>query len=234
MPLPVDILFLRTHAHKLVIPNPRAPFKLNCRGVRDLLFGLQGIPAGDYNRARQLLVTHRISNFRLFKPLRTLSCPEHDKTARFKTATLLFSARSALFTKNTGGGVEHAMVASILPYSLPSCVGAKSFVCHSYENCRGVGLFFPFWNSLPTAKNAATRETLQRFNVPTLRRSNGSSRTVLLQTLPRSDRMAVYAPDRSKYQETKPLPLVSKNKESGQRVRQGLSPRPGRRSILVT
>jgi len=23
----------------------------------------------------------------------------------------------------------------------------KSFVCHSYENCRGGGAFFPFWNS---------------------------------------------------------------------------------------
>jgi hypothetical protein len=104
MPLPVDILFLRTHAHKLVIPNPRAPFKLNCRGVRDLLFGLRGIPAGDFNRAKQLLVAHCISNFRLFKRLRTLGCPERQKTARFKTATLLFSARSALFSKNTRVG----------------------------------------------------------------------------------------------------------------------------------
>jgi hypothetical protein len=162
-----------------------------------------------------------------FKQFRTLS----QQKARF---TPFLSIASALFAQNTGGGVEHAMVASILPYALPSCVGAKSFICHSYENCRGVGLFFPFWNSLPTAKNAATRETFQRFNVPTFRRSNGSNRTVLLQTLPRGDRMAMYGLGRFKYQETKPLPLVSKNKESGQRVRQGLSPRPGRRSILVT
>jgi len=33
-----------------------------------------------------------------------------------------------------------------LPYTLPSCVWFKSFVCHSYENCRGVHQFFPFRN----------------------------------------------------------------------------------------
>jgi hypothetical protein len=33
------------------------------------------------------------------------------------------------------------------PYTLPSSVSRKSFACHSYENTRGVGVFFPFWNS---------------------------------------------------------------------------------------
>ena len=28
--------------------------------------------------------------------------------------------------------------------TLPSSVSGKPFVCHSYENCRGVGVFFPF------------------------------------------------------------------------------------------
>jgi hypothetical protein len=32
---------------------------------------------------------------------------------------------------------------------LPSPVYPKSFVCHSYESCRGVVAFFPFWNSFP-------------------------------------------------------------------------------------
>jgi hypothetical protein len=31
--------------------------------------------------------------------------------------------------------------------TLPSSVYRKSFACHSYENCRGVGVLFPFWNS---------------------------------------------------------------------------------------
>jgi len=31
-------------------------------------------------------------------------------------------------------------------YTLPSSVASNSFACHSYENCRGVGVFFPFWN----------------------------------------------------------------------------------------
>ncbi len=34
-----------------------------------------------------------------------------------------------------------------VPYTLPSSVCSKSFVCHSYENWRGVVGFFPFWNS---------------------------------------------------------------------------------------
>ena len=33
------------------------------------------------------------------------------------------------------------------PYTLPSSVYDKSFVCHSYENNRGVPPFFPFWNA---------------------------------------------------------------------------------------
>ncbi len=31
------------------------------------------------------------------------------------------------------------------PYTLPSSVSRKSFVCHSYENTGGVGVLFPFW-----------------------------------------------------------------------------------------
>jgi len=38
-------------------------------------------------------------------------------------------------------------IVSHLPYILPRYVYRKSFVCHSYENTRGVGVFFPFWNS---------------------------------------------------------------------------------------
>src|SRR5258708_37206486 len=36
---------------------------------------------------------------------------------------------------------------SHLPYALPSSVSCNSFICHSYENCRGVHQQFPFWNS---------------------------------------------------------------------------------------
>ena len=35
--------------------------------------------------------------------------------------------------------------------TLPSSVSCKSFVCHSYENTGGVGVFFPFWNSFRSA-----------------------------------------------------------------------------------
>jgi hypothetical protein len=35
-----------------------------------------------------------------------------------------------------------------LPYTLPSSVSSNPFICHSYENIRGVVVFFPFWNSV--------------------------------------------------------------------------------------
>jgi phosphoserine aminotransferase len=50
-----------------------------------------------------------------------------------------------------------------LPYTLPSSVSCNSFICHSYENTGGVGLFFPFWNSL----RLLDARTLQPYNVPT-------------------------------------------------------------------
>src|SRR5690348_5218032 len=39
--------------------------------------------------------------------------------------------------------------ASRVPNILRSSVSSKSFVCRSYENCRGVPCFFPNWNDPP-------------------------------------------------------------------------------------
>src|SRR5260370_9450309 len=47
-----------------------------------------------------------------------------------------------------GGGAFLPIVQSFRshsPYTLPSSVSRKSFICHSYENTGGVGVFFPFW-----------------------------------------------------------------------------------------
>src|SRR5260370_39506268 len=49
-------------------------------------------------------------------------------------------------------GTEHLQISiaqptSHLPYTLPSSVSRNPFICHSYENCRGVYQQFPFWNS---------------------------------------------------------------------------------------
>src|SRR5437899_11935553 len=47
---------------------------------------------------------------------------------------------------------------SHLPYTLPSSVSCKPFVCHSYENCRGVYQQFPFWFTPREAeRNSASR-----------------------------------------------------------------------------
>jgi len=48
------------------------------------------------------------------------------------------------------------------PYTLPSSVSSKSCVCHSYENCRGVGVFFPFWNRTSEKKVSPACPILDR------------------------------------------------------------------------
>ncbi len=44
------------------------------------------------------------------------------------------------------------------PYTLPSSVSRKSFICRSYENTRGGGVFFPFWNQ-PAPSTPAMSES---------------------------------------------------------------------------
>jgi hypothetical protein len=45
-------------------------------------------------------------------------------------------------------------------YTLPSSVASNSFACHSYENCRGVGVFFPNWNSPLTTNHSPLARSL--------------------------------------------------------------------------
>ena len=61
------------------------------------------------------------------------------------------------------------------PYTLPSSVASKSFACHSYENCRGVGVFLPFWN------RASEKDARHACPVPDgerTQRLDGSARTL--------------------------------------------------------
>jgi hypothetical protein len=104
----------------------------------------------------------------LFKPLRTLL--RSRKTQLFSFQSFPHSLR-----KTTGGGgclwltssplgstfqrsnrrspigsgrsYAQPFPISHLPYALPSSVSCKPFICHSYENTGGVGVFFPLWNS---------------------------------------------------------------------------------------
>src|SRR5258708_38599067 len=62
-----------------------------------------------------------------------------------------------------GGGTAYSQRSSSSKsshssYTLPSSVSRKSCICHSYENTRGVGAFFPFWydstSPVPTMSGA--------------------------------------------------------------------------------
>src|SRR6266481_3331615 len=55
---------------------------------------------------------------------------------------------SILYKKGGGRGAISGRTSEIFcfPYTLPSSVCCNSFVCHSYENCRGVYQQFPFWS----------------------------------------------------------------------------------------
>jgi hypothetical protein len=69
---------------------------------------------------------------------------------------------ATILYKNSGErGSIHSTVFH-LPYTLPSSVSCKSFACHSYENTRGVGVFFPFWNSSHAARGAWSGPAFKR------------------------------------------------------------------------
>jgi len=54
---------------------------------------------------------------------------------------------------------------SHLPYPLPSSVSRNPFVCHSYENCRGVYQQFPFRNDFTTGEASLNVQTFKPVDV---------------------------------------------------------------------
>src|SRR5882762_10389712 len=54
---------------------------------------------------------------------------------------------------------------SHLPYPLPSSVSRNPFVCHSYENCRGVYQQFPFRNGFTTGEASLNVQTFKPVDV---------------------------------------------------------------------
>jgi hypothetical protein len=97
----------------------------------------------------------RISNLSLFNRLRTLpferqsdedSRPERAQRSEGSLCFLLNGLRTLLF-----------------------CVSSKSFVCPSYENCRGIPKQFPFWNRVPRGRRSL-------HSLPRLIRSTVNSR----------------------------------------------------------
>ena len=65
---------------------------------------------------------------------------------RSKSPTL--SERFPSYPRRRANTLSSPYSTSRSPYTLPSSVSRKSCICHSSENCRGVGVFFPFWKSL--------------------------------------------------------------------------------------
>ena len=49
------------------------------------------------------------------------------------------------------------------PYILPSSVSRNSFICHSYENCRGVYQQFPIWDFPLVARRSTQALCFQIF-----------------------------------------------------------------------
>jgi hypothetical protein len=102
-----------------------------------------------------------------FLTLAPIPCPLSRKSfpfISFSDPHPLTPLQSYCF-KNSGGrphsGLSIDSTSSHLPYTLPSSVSRKSFICHSYENAGGVGVFFPFWDT-PTCR----RFDVQTFPYP--------------------------------------------------------------------
>jgi len=80
------------------------------------------------------------------------------------------------YSKIPGGPAELVHLATLHSSLVTSAV--ISFVCHSYENCRGVAQFFPFWNhpeSSVCAVFASHFRSLPRNTDPASRTLAGSS-----------------------------------------------------------
>ncbi len=77
---------------------------------------------------------------------------------------------SILYKKRWGEGVIPGRTSAIFcfPYTLPSSVSRNSFVCHSYENCRGVYQQFPFWFT-QSAVEGFTQSGLREGSIPPAR-----------------------------------------------------------------
>ena len=104
------------------------------------------------------------SNLLTFKRLSSRHRDENTVTATPLESALTnrdaVSLLDSALTKNCRVSYPRSLFFYSLPYTLPSCVWFKSFVCHSYENCRGVHQFFPFWNR--TSDEDASPERAQR------------------------------------------------------------------------
>ena len=79
-----------------------------------------------------------------------LACVVNYRPQTRQTAPKFSSPRSLFLCVELSDSFPPKFSAiSHLPYLLPSSVSCNSFICHSYENCRGLYQQFPFWNSSP-------------------------------------------------------------------------------------
>ncbi|SRR6267154_2918431 len=65
---------------------------------------------------------------------------------QFRKSRAIRPFRSPSFISVTSSTFPASLI-SHLPYLLPCSVSCKPFLCHSYENCRGVYQQLPLWNS---------------------------------------------------------------------------------------
>ena len=88
-------------------------------------------------------------------PFRINTCKSVSKQ------TTLSTFRINTYEKTGGWGAFLPIIQSFRsysPYTLPSSVSCKSFAYHSYGDCRGVGVFFPFRNSPLTTHHWIRKE----------------------------------------------------------------------------
>jgi hypothetical protein len=107
-------------------------------------------------------ISHRITSLAAPHPLTPIE--SHPYKNHREAGVLPTFQRSNVLTRNDPSFPFKGL------RTLSFYVSRNSFVCHSYENTRGVYQLFPLWNSAPQSPRGNPRSRSDR-NVPTFQRS---------------------------------------------------------------
>ena len=142
--------FTRTRRRRLIRPTTVQP---SFSTIRCKTLNLSILSCYTYPVSAAMVPPRLPDFFRRRNSIPHAQFPNYHRITSFADPHLLNPFTPYRYKNHRGWGARPSPRRSDLsrtshsPYTLPSSVSSKSFTCHSYENCRGVGAFFPFWNS---------------------------------------------------------------------------------------
>jgi hypothetical protein len=105
-------------------------------------------------------VSHQTSDFTYSLHAQSLPTSPKIYLDKYCTFTVTYNVHQRFHAR-----LPRKIPTSGFPYILPSSVSCNSFICHSYENWRGVYQQFPFWNSPRHRAGSSSNVQLQTSNL---------------------------------------------------------------------